>query len=118
MLEPARRDEAVASVRRDLVQQLWEGNNLGRLQKDYSHWLRAGNKQKAQQAITDYRQALQKAETDTGVRVENQAVTDKLSTMEQELNEAFSGPAPQQEEKRNRAAKTRHGESLKSQRSQ
>ena len=76
------------------------------------------NKQKAQQAITDYRQALQKAETDTGVRVENQAITDKLSTMEQELHEAFSGPAPQQEEKRNRAAKTRHGESLKSQRSQ
>jgi Ca-activated chloride channel homolog len=118
VLEPARHDEAKASVSRDLLQQLWEGNNLGRLQKDYSHWLRAGNKQKAQQAIADYRQALQKAETDTGIRVENQAVTDKLSTMEQELNEAFAGPAPQQEEKRNRAAKTRHGESLKSQRSQ
>jgi Ca-activated chloride channel homolog len=118
VLEPARRDEAVASVSRDLVQQLWEGNNLGRLQKDYSHWLRTGDKQKAQQAIADYRQALQQAATDTGVRVENQAVTDKLSTMEQELNEAFSGPATQQEEKRNRAAKTRHVESLKSQRSQ
>jgi Ca-activated chloride channel family protein len=118
VLEPARREEAVASVRRDLVQQLWEGNNLGRLQKDYSHWLRSGDKQKAQQALTDYRQALQQVETDTGVRVENQAVSDKLSTMEQELNEAFSGPAPQQAEKRNRAAKIRHGESLKSQRSQ
>jgi Ca-activated chloride channel family protein len=118
VLEPARRDAAVASVRRDLLPQLWEGNNLGRLQKDYSHWLRAGNKQQAQQAIADYRQSLQKVETDTGIRVENQAITDKLSTMEQELNEAFSGPAPQQEEKRNRAAKTRHGESLKSQRSQ
>jgi Ca-activated chloride channel family protein len=118
VLEPARRDEAAASVRRDLVQQLWEGNNLGRLQKDYSHWLRTGDKQKAQQAITDYRQALQQAATDTGVRVENQAVTDKLSTMEQELNEAFSGPVAQQAEKRNRAAKTRYSESLKSQRSQ
>ena len=118
VLEPARRDEAAASVRRELVQKLWEGNNLGRLQKDYSHWLRTGDKHKAQQAITYYRQALQKVETDTGVRVENQAVTDKLSTMEQELNEAFSGPAAQQAEKRNRAAKTRHGESLKSQRSQ
>jgi Ca-activated chloride channel homolog len=118
VLEPARRDEAVASVSRDLVQQLWEGNNLGRLQKDYSHWLRTGDKQKAQQAITDYRQALQKTATDTGVRVENQAVTDKLSTMEQELNEAFSGPVAQQAEKRNRAAKTRYSESLKSQRSQ
>ncbi len=118
VLEPARRDEAVASVSRELVPQIWEGNNLGRLQKDYSHWLRSGDKQKAQQAIADYRQALQKTETDTGVRVENSAVTDKLSTMEQELNEAFSGPAPQQAEKRNRAAKTHHGESLKSQRSQ
>jgi Ca-activated chloride channel family protein len=118
VLEPARHDEAVASVRRDLVQQLWEGNNLGRLLKDYSHWLRAGEQRKAQQALADYRQALQKAETDTGVRVENQVVIDKLSTMEQELNEAFSGPAPQQAEKRNRAAKTRYGESLKSQRSQ
>ena len=118
VLELARRDEAVASVRRDLVQQLWEGNNLGRLQKDYSHWLRSGEKQKAQQAISDYRQALQQAETDTGVSVESQAVSDKLSTMEQELTEAFSGPAPQQAEKRNRAAKTRHGESLKIQRSQ
>jgi hypothetical protein len=118
VLEPARHDEALASVGRELLQQLWEGNNLGRLQKDYSHWLRVGDRQKAQQAIADYRQALHKAETDTGVRVENQAVTDKLSTMEQELNEAFSGPAPQQAEKRNRAAKTRYGESLKSQRSQ
>jgi len=118
VLEPVRRDEAATSVRRELVQQLWEGNNLGRLQKDYSHWLRVGDQQKAQQVITDYRQALQKAATDTGVIVENQAVTDQLSTMEQELNEAFSGPAAQQEEKRNRAAKTRHGESLKSQRSQ
>ena len=118
VLEPARRDEAVASVSRDVVQQLWEGNNLGRLQKDYSHWLQAGDKQKAQQAIADYRQALQKVATDTGVSVENQAVTDKLSVMEQELNEVFSGPAPQQAEKRNRAAKTRYSESLKSQRSQ
>jgi len=118
VLEPVRRDEAATSVRRELVQQLWEGNNLGRLQKDYSHWLRVGDQQKAQQVITDYRQALQKAATDTGVRVENQAVTDKLSAMEQELHEVFSGPAPQQAEKRNRAAKTRYSESLKSQRSQ
>src|SRR5262249_58555260 len=60
VLEPARRDEAAASVRRELIQKLWEGNNLGRLQKDYSHWLRVGDQRKAQQAIADYRQAVQK----------------------------------------------------------
>lgn len=118
VLEPARRDEAVASVNQGLFRQLWEGNNLGRLQKDYSHWLRAGDKQKAQQAIADYRDTLRKAETDTGVSVESPAVVHELSTMEKELHETFSGPAAQQEEKRNRAAKIRHGEALKSQRSQ
>jgi Ca-activated chloride channel family protein len=117
VLEPARRDEAVASVNQGLFRQLWEGNNLGRLQKDYSHWLRAGDKEKAQQAIADYRQTLHKAETDTGVPVASPAVTDELSAMEKELQEAFSGPAAQQEEKRNRAAKIRHIEALKSQRS-
>lgn len=118
VLEPARRDEAVASVNQGLFRQLWEGNNLGRLQKDYSHWLRAGDKQKAQQAIADYRDTLRKSETDTGVSVDSPAVVHELSAMEKELHETFSGPAAQQEEKRNRAAKTRHGEALKSQRSQ
>jgi Ca-activated chloride channel family protein len=118
VLEPARRDEAVASVNQGLFRQLWEGNNLGRLQKDYSQWLRAGEKQKAQQAIADYRDTLRKVEADTGIAVASPAVTEQLSTMDKELQETFSGPAPQQEEKRNRAAKIRYGEALKSQRSQ
>jgi Ca-activated chloride channel family protein len=118
VLEPARRDEAVASVNQGLFRQLWENNNLGRLQKEYSHWLRVGDKAKAEQMITDYRQALQAAESATGVAVESQPVIDKLSSMEQELKDAFAGPPAQQEEKRNRAAKSRHIEALKSQRSQ
>ena len=79
--------------------------------------LRAGDKEKAQQAIADYRDTLRKAETDTGVPVASPAVADELSAMEKELQETFSGPAAQQEEKRHRAAKIRHGEALKSQRS-
>jgi len=118
VLEPARRDEAVASVNQGLFRQLWEGNNLGRLQKDYSHWLQTGEKQKAQQAIADYRDTLRKAETYTGISVASPAVVDELSAMDKELQETFSGPAAQQEEKRNRAAKIRHKEALKSQRSQ
>lgn len=117
VLEPGRRDEAVASVNQGLLRQLWESNNLGRLQKDYSHWLRAGDKQKAQQAIADYRATMHKAETDTGVALASPAVAGELSALEKELQETFSGPAAQQEEKRNRAAKIRHGAALKSQRS-
>jgi hypothetical protein len=108
----------VASVNQGLFRQLWEGNNLGRLQKDYSQWLRVGEKQKAQQAIADYRDTLRKVETDTGIAVASPVVTEQLSIMEKEIQETFSGPAAQQEEKRNRAAKIRYGEALKSQRAQ
>ena len=109
----------VASVRRDLVQQLWEGNNLGRLQKDYSHWLRAGDKQKAQQAIADYRQALQQAATDTGVSVENSGGNPtSCLPWSSELNEAFRGR--RHSRKRNAIVPPKHAtaRSLKSQRSQ
>ena len=118
VLEPARRDEAVASVDQGLFRQLWEGNNLGRLQKAYSHWVRTGDKARAEQTIRDYRQSMQTAESDTGVPVASQGVIDQLSAMEQELKEAFTGPAGAQQEKRNRAAKSRHDTALKSQRSQ
>lgn len=118
ILEATRREEAVASVDQGLFRQLWEHNNLGRLQKDYSHWLKAGDKAKAEQTISDYRQAMQAAASATGVPVDSQAVQDKLSVMAQELQDAFTGSAGAQHEKRNRAAKSRHDAALKSQRSQ
>lgn len=120
VLEPTQRgrEEAVSSVDQGLFRQLWESNNLGRLQKAYSHWLREGDKAKAEESITEYRQAMQAAASDAGVPVESPAVTEKLSTMEQELQDAFHGPAGIQQEKRNRAAKSRYDAALKSQRPQ
>lgn len=118
VVEPTRRDEALASVNPAAVRQLWEGNNLGRMQKEYSHWLRAGDKAKAEQTIQSYRAALKQVEADTGVSVDSPALQDSLSVLEEETKEAFSGSATQQEEKRNRAAKVRHSESLKKQRVQ
>ncbi|MGE3540855.1 MAG: VWA domain-containing protein [Candidatus Tectimicrobiota bacterium] len=118
VLEPARRAEAVASVDQSLFKKLWEQNNLGRLQKEYSQWLRSGDKTKAEQAISDYRQAMQAAERATGVPVESPAVSEQLNHMEKEMQDAFTGPASVQQEKRNRAAKSRHDAALKSQRSQ
>jgi Ca-activated chloride channel family protein len=118
VLETARRDEAVASVSQGLLQKLWETNNLGRMQKDFSHWLRTGDRAKAHRAVADYRQSLQQAEAAAGIPLESAAVADKLSKMEADLKNAFSGPAEEQAEKRNRAAKIHHRESFKEQRSQ
>ena len=116
VLESARKDEAVASIDQTLYRQLWEGNNLGRMQKEFSHWLRLGDEKKVKETITTYRETLRKEEAATGVPLQSQAVTDSLSTMESDLREAFSGVAPEQAEKRNRAAKDHHQKAVKGQR--
>lgn len=116
VLEPARKDEAVASIDQTLYRQLWEGNNLGRMQKEFSHWLRLGDEKKAKGTISEYRETLQKEEAATGVPLQSPAVTNSLATMESDLRDAFSGTAPEQAEKRNRTAKDHHQKAVKSQR--
>jgi Ca-activated chloride channel family protein len=117
VLESARRDEAIASIDKSLYQQLWQTNNLGRLQKEFSNWLRSGDRGKAEAAITHYREALQKQEAAAGVVLSSPRVVETLSTMEHELQDAFSGPPAEQDEKRNRAAKAQHQKSVTGQRS-
>jgi Ca-activated chloride channel family protein len=117
VLESARRDEAMASIDKTLYQRLWQTNNLGRLQKEFSNWLRSGDRRKAEEAITRYREALQKQEAAAGVVLSSPRVMETLSTMEHELQDAFSGPPAAQDEKRNRAAKAQHQKSVTGQRS-
>ena len=117
VLETARRDEAVASIDKEIYRQIWETNNLGRMQKELSGWLRLGDRKKAEETLTHYRDALQQEEAAAGVPMSSPEVLQKLSTMEKDLNEAFSGPVEQQADKRNRAAKEQHQKSFLGQRS-
>lgn len=117
ILEPARRDEAVASIDQELYRQVWQGHNFGRMQKNFSQWLRSGDKKKAEEALATYRDELQQAETASGIPLQSPATSEKLSTMEQDMHEAFTGSASQQEAKRNRAAKDQHLKALQKQRS-
>src|SRR5712691_3628043 len=59
VLATTRRDEAVASIDKEIYRQIWETNNLGRMQKELSGWLRLGDRKKAEETITHYRDALQ-----------------------------------------------------------
>jgi uncharacterized protein len=107
----------VASIDKESYRQIWETNNLGRMQKELSGWLRLGDRKKAEETITHYRDALQQEEAAAGVPMSSPEVLQKLSTMEKDLNEAFSGPVEQQADKRNRAAKEQHQKSFLGQRS-
>lgn len=116
VVEPERGKEAIASVDKDVYQQSWLKNNLGRMQKKLSSMIRQGDKYQAAQVISDYREAVAKAETATEVPLASAAMNDKLNEMERQLADSFEGNRADQEVKRKRAAKSLQFGGIKEQR--
>lgn len=116
VVEPARKHEAVASIDQGIYKKSWLKNNLGRMQKKLSYWLREGNKDKADQVINEYRKDLDKAEEQAAVPLQSDELDQKLSEMESSVAEVFDGSRQEQEVKRKRAAKSLFSGSLKQQR--
>ncbi len=116
VVEPAHREEARASIDRGLYQQSWLKNNFGLMQKKLSHWVREGNKDKAEQLIADYRKELAKAEQEAAVPLASDELDDKLNKITSGIANAFSGSVADQEVKRKRAAKNMQFNGIKEQR--
>ncbi len=117
IVEPERRDEAVKSVDKSVYSKTWTENNLGRMKKELSDSVREGDKDRAQKAITDYKQALEKAEKEADVQLVTPEVEQELKAMEEEVDDAFAGPAAVQNEKRKRSSKSIQQDAIKQQRS-
>ena len=117
VVEPERREEAISSIDRDVYKQSWLKNNLGRMQKKLSQWVREGNKDEAQKVIADYRHAVEEAEAAGNVPMASVEMDDKLDAMKSEVNEAFAGSRQDQEVKRKRSAKSIQFGAIKEQRS-
>lgn len=117
VVEPQRRQEAVNSIDNDVYKQSWLKNNLGRMQKKLSQWVREGKKDRAEKAIYDYRAAVKAAEAESNVPLASTELDDKLNKMESRLEETFSGSRLDQEVKRKRAAKNIQMGAIKEQRS-
>ncbi len=113
---PAKKREAVASIRGDVYRKSWLKNNLGRMRKEVSSWIKAGDRPKAQAAIADYRRQLDDAEAKSGLRIKDNMVEQDMASMEAELNEAFRGSDAQQAEKQNRLSKRMQYKSREEQR--
>ena len=116
VVEPERRQEAVNSIDNDIYKQSWLKNNLGRMQKKLSQWVREGKKDKAEQAIYDYREKVKVAEAESNVPLASAELDDKLNEMESRLEETFSGSRQDQEVKRKRSAKSIQMGAIKEQR--
>jgi len=116
IIEPARRPEAIGSIDQGVYKESWLKNNLGRMQKELSYWIREGKKDKAEEAITEYRDAVRSAAAESNVPMDMDEVDGKLGEMEATVNDAFKGGRDDQAQKRNRAAKSIQYGAIKEQR--
>lgn len=116
IVAPSRQDEALKSVNSAVYKKTWIENNLGRMKKELSNSVREGNKAKAQQAITDYRQAVEKAQKSSNIPLLTPEFDDELTNMNQQVEESFKGEAMEQDIKRKRSAKSIQKEAVTQQR--
>ena len=105
VVEVARKPEAKASISRDVYRKSWLSNNLGRMRQQVYHWVKEGDKDKAQSAIDEYRRELRGAEEASGIRLKSEAVEKDVKEMETSLQDAFSGAPAAQAVKRNSLSK-------------
>jgi hypothetical protein len=116
IVEPSKRTEALKSVDSTIYKKTWSENNLGRMKKTLSDSVREGDKAKAQQAITDYRQAAEKAQKESNVPLLSPEVEGELNKMNADVEESFKGDAVEQDIKRKRSSKIIQKEAVTQQR--
>ncbi|MCK4492895.1 MAG: hypothetical protein KAU26_02490 [Methylococcales bacterium] len=117
VVEPHRRNELIGSINKEIYKKAWILNNAGIMNRSVSESIRLGNKAQAKKSLSDYEAALNKAEKEGGIilnDVKNKAELQKISN---EIDEAFKGSEGSQAVKRNRASKSIQMQSIKKQRS-
>ena len=116
VVEAGHRQDVVASIDADVYKRSWLKNNLGRMQKKLSYWVREGNKYKADQVISEYRDEVAKAEKQAAMPIASEEMDVRLKEMESSVDDAFNGSRQDQEVKLRRAAKSLQMGSIKEQR--
>ena len=109
---PERKEEAVASINKDLYEDAWIKNNLGSVIKEVANYVRSGERAKAEKVVQSYRSRLEDA--DANVLGLKRKAGRELDELEARVDDAFDGP--DQQVKRNRAAKSMLGQSQELQR--
>jgi len=116
VLAPEFRIQAQQSIDKDVYQSSWIDNNLGRMKKKLSRWMREGKKDQAKQVIKQYRKEVEAAAVAGNLPLASSEMEGKLEAMESQVDDAFAGSLLEQQVKRNRAAKSIQYDSIKTQR--
>ncbi|MCK4842741.1 MAG: VWA domain-containing protein [Methylococcales bacterium] len=116
VVAPEQKIQAQKSIDKEIYQKSWVENNLGRMKKKLSQWMREGKKDKAKNEIAKYRKEMKDAASVSNIPLASIKMDEQLSEMEEQIEEAFVGKAMDQQVKRNRAAKSMQYDSIKKQR--
>jgi fructose-specific phosphotransferase system component IIB len=116
IVAPEQRIQAQQSIDKEVYKKSWVENNLGRMKKNLSKWMREGKKDKAKQEIHAYRQEMKDAATASNMPLVSTEIESQLKEMDEKIDDTFAGSVSEQNEKRNRVAKSMQYESIKSQR--
>ena len=116
VVTPENRIQAQQSINKQVYQKSWADNNLARMKKKLSHWMRVGKKDKAKQEIKEYRKEMEAAALISNLPLATTEMKGKLKEMEKQVDDAFVGSMLDQQVKRNRAAKSMQYDSINIQR--
>ncbi len=116
VVAPEFKIQAQQSIDKEIYQNSWKDNNLGRMKKKLSKWMREGKKYQAKQAIKQYRKEINQASRESNLPLASSKMEGQLQEMESQVDDAFAGSMLDQQVKRNRAAKSMQYDSIKTQR--
>jgi len=116
VVAPEFRIQAQQSIDKEVYQNSWMDNNLGRMKKKLSKWMREGKKEQAKRAIKQYRKEIDEASIASSLPLASSKMEEQLAEMESQVDDAFAGSMLDQQVKRNRAAKSMQYDSIKTQR--
>jgi Ca-activated chloride channel family protein len=116
VVSPEFRIQAQQSIDKEVYQNSWIDNNLGRMKKKLSKWMREGKKDQAKLAIKQYRKEINEASITSNLPLASSKMEGQLAEMESQVDDAFAGSMLDQQVKRNRAAKSMQYDSIKTQR--
>ena len=118
VLPQSMRRHAIDSIQRSVYEENWRSNAFGIVKRKVANLLTQGNQAAAEEELTRYKSALDKASAQSGIALYDKKVKSELAEMRSTLIDAFRGDARAQSYKQNIAGKKYQLDSLESQRKQ
>jgi Ca-activated chloride channel family protein len=116
VVAPEKKAEAAASIDRDVFRKIWTGNNAGRMKKDFSDRLRAGDEKGAAAVVQSFRAQASAAGAGAGIDMRDAALEGELAALEGMAKDVAAAPPAQAEQKAKVYAKEAWSSGLSTQR--